>query len=167
MPERERDYRNREISWREIDQRKDRSSHVSRDREEPSARRGGKDKAEWLRKMALKEANKHFRGKQGTAAHDKAVGLLQENFGTRKFQSLAKQYLEEYGQPKDWGNRLLFLDYEDPEVVIELLRLMAADYPRRSLREQQAFLSRLRTLKTLAEDGEVREAAAEVLSGLS
>ncbi len=164
MPEKERDYRNRELSWREIDQHKDRSSHVSRD---PLLTGKKKDKAEWLRKMALKEANKHFQGKQGTLAHEKAVGTLQEHYGSRKFQALAKQYLEEYGLPKDWGNQFLFLDYPDPEVVIELLRLMADRYPERSLREQQAFLSKLRTLKTLAEDGEVQDEAAEVLSSLS
>ena len=117
--------------------------------------------------MALKEANKHFQGKQGTPAHEKAVGLLQENFGTRKFQTLAKQYLDEYDLPKHWGTQFLFLDYDDPGVVIDLLNQMSADYPERSLREQQAFLSKLRTLKTLAEDGEVQDRAEEVLDSLS
>jgi len=164
MPERERDYRNREISWREIDQRKDQSSHVSR---EPRLVGKKKDQAEWIRKMALKEANKHFQGKQGTPAHEKAVGLLQENFGTRKFQTLAKQYLDEYELPKHWGTQFLFLDYDDPEVILDLINQMAAVYPERSLREQQAFISKLRTLKAMAEDGEVRDQAAEVLDSLS
>jgi len=163
MPERERDYRNREITWSEIDKRKNRSHHVS---EEPRPTRKNKEKADWLRKMALKEANKHFQGKQGTPAHEKTMGILQESFGTRKFQILAKQYLDEYGLPKHWGNQFLFLDYEDPEVVIELMQTMAANYPERSLREQQAFVSRLRTLKTLAEDGEVRDQAEQILDSL-
>ena len=125
-----------------------------------------KEKADWLRKLALKEAHKHFQGKQGTPAHEKAIGLLQENYGTRKFQTLAKQYLDEYGQPKHWGTQF-FLDYDDPEVVIDLLNQMAAVYPERSLREQQSFVSKLRTLKTMAEDGEVRDRADEVLESLS
>jgi hypothetical protein len=166
MSERDEEDRERERpSWREIDQRKDRSSHVVR---EPRPARGGKKgKDEWLRKMALKEANKHFRGKQGTAGHEKAVSALHEHYGTRKFQTLAKQYLEEYGLPKQWGPQFLFLDFGNPEVVIELLGEMAASYPGRSLREQQAFLSRLRTLKALAEDGDVQDQAAEILSSLS
>lgn len=164
MPEKERDYRNREITWSEIDKRKDRSSHVS---EDPRPFGKNKEKAEWLRKMALKEANKHFQGKQGTPAHDKAVDTLQTNLGGKKFQGLAKQYLDEYDLPKHWGTQFLFLDYEDPEVVIELMQTMAASYPDRSLREQQAFMSRLRTLKTLAEDEEVRERADEILDSLS
>lgn len=166
MPEKERDYRNREISWREIDQRKDRSSHVSGDSRPPRNKKE-KDKADWLRKMALKEANKHFQGKQGTADHENVVSTLHEQFGTRKFQVLAKQYLDEYGLPNNWGTQFLFLDYEDPEVIVGLLKKMAAAYPERSLREQQAFLSKLRTLKVLAEDGEVQDQAAEVLSELS
>lgn len=165
MSDRDEEDRERERpSWREIDQRKDRSSHVSKG---PRPTRGKKGKDEWLRKMALKEANKHFRGKQGTAAHEKAAGTLLENFGSRKFHPLAKQYLEEYGLPTHWGTQFLFLDYEDPEVVVELLKKMAAVYPERSLRDQQAFLSKLRTLKAIAEDGEVQDEAAEVLSSLS
>ena len=77
MPEKERDYRNREITWSEIDKRKDRSSHVS---EDPKPFGKNKEKADWLRKMALKEANKHFQGKQGTPAHDNAVDALAEKF---------------------------------------------------------------------------------------
>jgi hypothetical protein len=164
MPERERDYRNRETTWSEIDKRKNRSRHVS---EDPQPFGRNKDKADWLRKMVLKEANKHFRGKQGTPAHEKAVSALHEHFGTKKFNTLAKKYLEEYGLPKDWGNQFLFLDYEDPEVTIELLKVMSQKYPERSMREQQAFLSKLRTLKAIAEDGDVRDEAAEVLSSLS
>ena len=164
MPEKERDYRNREISWSEIDQRRDRSRHVARD-SEPTGKK--KEKADWLRKLALKEANKHFQGKQGTPAHDKAVDVLQKNLGNKKFQGLAKQYLEEYGQPKYWGTQFLFLDYDDPDVVIDIMQKMREIFPDRSLREQQAFLSKLRTLKALAEDGEVQEEAAEILSTLS
>jgi hypothetical protein len=164
MSERDEEDRERERpSWREIDQRKDRSSHVSKG---PRTTRGGKGKEEWLRKMALKEANKHFQGKQGTAAHEKAVDTLLENFGSRKFQTLAKQYLDEYGLPTHWGPQFLFLDYEDSGVVIELLKKMAAAYSERSLRDQQAFLSKLRTLKAIAEDGEVQAEAAEILFAL-
>lgn len=165
MSERDEEDKKRERpSWREIDQRKDRSSHVSRDRSSTPKKKG---KAEWLRKMALKEANKYFQGKQGTPAHGKVVSTLQSHFGTRKFNPLAKKYLEEYGLPKEWGTQFLFLDYPDPEVVMELLRHMAASYPERSLREQQGFLSKLRTLKVIAEDGDVQDQAAEVLSSLS
>jgi hypothetical protein len=166
MSERDEEDRARERpSWREIDQRKDRSSHISREPKPSQGKKKGKD--EWLRKMALKEANKHFRGKQGTPAHDKAVSALHEHFGTRKFQTLAKQYLKEYGLPEQWGPQFLFLDYEDPEIVLDLLQTMASSYPGRSLREHQAFLSKLRTMKTLAEDGAVQDQAAEILSSLS
>jgi hypothetical protein len=164
MPEKERDYRNREITWSEIDKQKNRSRHVS---EDPKPFGKNKEKAEWLRKMALKEANKHFQGKQGTPAHEKAVDTLQKNLGNKKFQDLAKQYLDEFGLPKHWGTQFLFLDYDDPEVVIELLNQMVAVYPDRSLREQQGFVSRLRTLKAMAEDGEVRDRADEILDSLS
>jgi hypothetical protein len=164
MSERDEEDRERERpSWKEIDQRRDRSRHTAR---APS--RGGKksQKDEWLRKMALKKANQFFQGKQGTPEHEKRVAELLQHFGTKKFFSLAKKYLEDFGSPKHWGIQFLFLDYPDPAVVIDILNQMAALFPERSPREQQAFLSKLRNLSSLAEDGEVLDRAAELLSSL-
>ena len=44
---------------------------------------------------------------------------------------------------------------------------MARLHPTRTPREQQAFVSKLRTLSALAEDPEVQERASELLSSLS
>jgi hypothetical protein len=157
-PEREK------LSWREIDQRRDGSRHVART-ERPAARPGS-PRAERLRRQALKEAHKVFEGKQGTPEHQKAVRELHRHFGTKKFLSLARQYLREYGQPRDWALLFLLLDLPDPEVVVSFLEKMAALFPSRTLREQQAFLSKLRTLSALAEEPDVRETAEELLPGL-
>jgi hypothetical protein len=166
MSERDEEDRQRErLSWREVDKRKDGSRHVAPE-SAPKGKRQSQ-KAEWLRKMALKEANKVFQGKQGTPRHEAAVSELQQHFGTKKFQSLARKYLEDFGVPQHWGTRFLFLDYEDPEVVSELLQDMVSQYPERSPREQQALISKLRTLAALAEDPEVQDRAAELLSSLS
>ena len=62
------------LSWREIDQRRDRSSHVS----------GGKSykerslKSDWAKKQHLREAEKFFQGKKGTEAYKKAYTALNE-----------------------------------------------------------------------------------------
>jgi hypothetical protein len=165
MSERDEEDRKRErLSWKEIDKRKDGSRHVAPESTPKGKRKA--QKAEWLRKMALKEANKVFRGKQGTPQHETAVSELQQYFGTKKFNGLAKKYLEEFGVPKQWGTQFLFLDYEDPEVVNDILHHMAGQYTERSPHEQQALISKMRTLSVLAEDSETQELAAQFLSSL-
>jgi hypothetical protein len=152
-------------SWREIDQRRDGSRHVSRG-ERPAARPGS-PQAERLRQRALQAANKVFEGKQGTPAHQKLADALHRHFGSKKFSPLVKAYVKEYGLPRDWGLLFLFLDFPDPAISTGSLEQMARLHPARSPREQQAFLSKLRTLATLAEDPEVQEQASELLSSLS
>lgn len=156
-PEREK------LSWREIDQRRDGSRHVVR--EKPRARPGS-PRAERLRQQALKEAHKVFEGKQGTAEHQKAVQELHRHFGTKKFQTLTRQYLKEFGPPRDWAVLFLLLDLPDPEAVGSFLNKMADLFPSRTLREQQAFISKLRTLAALADDPAVQETAEELLQSL-
>ncbi len=160
-PEREK------LSWREIDQRRDGSRHVARG-ERPAARPGTSraERAERLRRQALKEAHKVFEGKQGTPEHQKAVQELQRHFGTKKFQTLARKYLKDYDQPRDWGLLFIMLDLPDEETVVSFLEAMAALFPSRTLREQQAFLSKLRTLAALADDPAVQETAEELLQQL-
>jgi hypothetical protein len=158
-PERER------LSWREIDQRRDGSRHVSRG-ERPAARPGS-PQAERLRQRALQAAEKVFQGKQGTPAHQKLADALQRHFGSKKFPPLVREYVKEYGLPRDWGLLFLFLDFPDPSVSTGSLEQMARLHPTRSLREQQAFLSKLRNLSALAEDPEVQEQASQLLSSLS
>ena len=166
MPSRDKDSSERERpSWREIDQRRDGSRHVSRG-ERPAAR-PGTPQAERLRQRALQTANKVFQGKQGTPAHQKAADALHRHFGGKKFNPLVKEYVKEYGLPRDWGLLFLFLEFPDPSISTASLEQLARLHYTRSLREQQAFLSKLRTLSALADDPEVQEQASELLSSLS
>ena len=117
-------------SWREIDQRRDGSRHVSRG-ERPAARPGS-PQAERLRQRALQAANKVFQGKQGTPAHQKLADALHRHFGGKKFTPLVKAYVKEYGLPRDWGLLFLFLDFPDPSISTGSLEQMARLHPTRS-----------------------------------
>ena len=134
-----------------------------------SGRRSGREapRAERMRQRALQEAHKVFQGKQGTPAHQKAADALHRHFGSKKFPPLVREYVKEYGLPRDWGLLFLFLDFPDPSISTGSLELLARLHPTRSPREQQAFLSKLRTLAALAEDPEVQDQASELLSSLS
>ena len=60
MGRRDDDEDREKLSWREIDQMRDRSRHVSR---EPKSYRERSLKSEWAKKQHLKEAEKYFLGR--------------------------------------------------------------------------------------------------------
>lgn len=150
-------------SWREIDRRKDRSSHVSRDR---SARRGKSPQSSWLQKQYRQEAEKLFMGKKGSDKHRAAHSAIYESHGTAQFAKVVKTYLEEYGLPEDWSTLSLLLDYDDPAVVREAIGGLRMQYEARTGLEKQGFRSKLEILAMTTRDEDLREFLEEVLLAL-
>lgn len=149
-------------SWREIDQRRDRPG----ERQAPAERRLPKKQAEWVRKMVLKQAEALFKGKRGRPEYQKALKELEAAHGTKKFQPLARKFLEEYGLPEEWGTLNLLLDFPEPQVVVEVLKALAAQAGERSRVEQQGFKGRLQILALTSPAVEVRREAEELLADL-
>ena len=67
------------LSWREIDNLRNRSRHVSSD---SKSYRERTLKTDWARKQHLREAEKFFSGKKGTEAYKEAHAGLHEKYGT-------------------------------------------------------------------------------------
>ncbi|MBW1990594.1 MAG: hypothetical protein JRI59_00415 [Deltaproteobacteria bacterium] len=149
-------------SWREIDARRDRphSRPLAKERRLP------KKQAEWVRKMALRQAEALFKGKRGRPEYQTALRELEEAHGTKKFPAVAKKFLQEYGLPEEWGILNLLLDVPEPEVVTEVLRVMASQVASRSLVEKQGFKGRLQILALTNADAEVRQEAEEIMASL-
>ena len=145
-------------SWREIDQRRDRPG-----RREPARPRLPKKQAEWVRKLALRQAEALFQGKRGRPEYQRAVKELEKVHGTKKFAAVARKFLSEYGLPEEWGTLTLLLDYPEAAVVLEVLAALAAQWEGRSRVEQQGFGGRLRVLALTSRDEEVRRLAEELL----
>jgi hypothetical protein len=137
------------LSWSEIDKLRNRSRHVSRERGSFQERRLQSD---WARRQHLREANKFFLGKKGTAAYKKAHAALHEGYGTPAFQESAKKFIQDFGLPDDWGTLLLLLDLPEPKWVSEALQILKGMYEKRSLLEQKGFKAKLRILATTARD---------------
>ena len=151
------------ISWREIDRRKDRSPYAPK--EEPKDRVRSR-RSEWVMKKYRKEADKLFMGKKGTKKHLKALGDLDRLHGTEQFEAAVKAYLDQYGLPDDWSTLSLVLDCSDPETVGEALKAMRPQYERRSLMEQQGFKAKLDILAMTTRNGDLRDLAEETLKSL-
>lgn len=149
-------------SWREIDARRDRQSSRPARKE----RRLPKKQAEWVRKMALRQAEALFQGKRGRSEYQTALKELEAAHGTKKFSTTAKKFLQEYGLPEEWGVLNLLLDFPEPEVITEVLRVMAAQAASRSLVEQQGFKGRLQILALTNSDATVRQEAEEIMASI-
>src|SRR5512140_3463771 len=106
MPPRDDDERERP-SWREIDQRRDRSGgqRPARQAKVP------KQQAEKVRLEALAQAEALLKGKRVRPEYQTALRKLEEKHGTKQFAVYAKKFLEEYGLPEEWGALTRLLDY--------------------------------------------------------
>ena len=150
-------------SWREIDRRRDRSRHVSRDE------RSSKEKSlrsTWAKEQYLKKVDKFFQGKKGGKEHKAALNAIHNNYGTNKFASSVKKYLEEYGIPEDWSTLMLLLDFKDDEVLLEVIEVMKALAPERSPMERHGFRDKLEILSLTASSSQVITLAESVLKEL-
>lgn len=149
------------LSWREIDKRRDRPGERPPTQERPS-----KKQAEWVRKMALQQAEALFRGKRARPEYQKALKELEAARGTKKFVAVARKFLEEYGLPEEWGALNLLLDFPDAEVAGQALQAMAAMAEKRTRVEQQGFKGRLQVLQLTSPLVAVRRLAGELLENI-
>ena len=159
MPPKRNDEERERPSWREIDQRRDGSSH--RPKAPPPV---PKAQAEVIRKQALAQAEALFKGKRSRPEYQTDLKKLEAGHGTKKFPALAKKFLEEYGLPEEWGALTRFLDYNDPGAGVAVLQAMAGQLERRSRVEKQGFKGRLQVLALTSPHGEIRRAAEDILA---
>jgi hypothetical protein len=157
-PSRDDDERER-LSWREIDQRRERPGQRTPARERPA-----KKQAELLRKLALQQAEALFTGKRGRPEYQKALKELEATRGTKKFIPTVRKFLEEYGLPAEWGALNLLLDFPDAAVASQALQAMADQFKGRSRVEQQGFKGRLKVLHLTSGLAPVRKLAEELLN---
>lgn len=149
------------LTWKEIDQRRDRQQHQG-----PKKARLPKKEAERVRQEALRQAEALFKGKRGRPEYQTALRELEAHHGTKKFPTYVKFFLQEYGLPEEWGALNRLLDYPEAAVVAAVLQAMAAQAGSRSRVERQGFKGRLQVLALTSPHLEVRRQAEEILTGL-
>jgi hypothetical protein len=157
-PERDEEERERP-SWREIDQKRDRPGAFKAEKRP----RQPQKQAELVRQQALKQAEALFKGKRARPEYRAALRQLEGFHGTKKFMAGAKKFLAEYGLPEEWGVLNLLLDYSDPGVVEEVLKVMGAQAASHSRVEQQGFKGKVRILALTSPHSGLRAAAQELL----
>ena len=146
-------------NWRDIDRRRDRSRHVSRDetsRKEKSLRSGR------AKQQYLKEVDKFFQGEKGGKEHKTALDAIHRHYGTAKFASAVKKYLKKYGIPDDWSTLMLLLDYKEDEVLAQTIEALREIAPDRSLLERQGFKNKLEILTFTTASSQITSRAEKV-----
>ena len=164
MKHRDDDDDREKLSWREIDRMRDGSRHVSggaKSYQERTLR------SAWAKKQHLKKAEKFFQGRKGTDAYKAADTALHEKYGTPDFQEAAKNFLQQFGLPDEWGSLLLVLDFHEPKWVKEALAALKGMYEKRSLLEQKGFKGKVKVLVMTTADKGVRLEAEKILDELS
>ena len=151
------------ISWREIDRRRERSPYAPK---EAPRQRERSQRSEWMKKQYRKEADKLFMGKKGTKKHQKALGDIDRYHGTDQYETVVKAYLDQYGLPDDWNTLSLLLDYSDPAKVSEVITSMRNLYDGRTPMEKQGFKAKIDILAMTAKDSDLRDCAEEILGTL-
>jgi hypothetical protein len=146
-------------SWREIDQRRDGSSH--RGKAPPPV---PKAQAESVRQQALAQAEALFKGKRARPEYQTDLKKLEAAHGSKKFPVLAKKFLQEYGLPEEWGALTRLLDYDDPTAGVAVLQSMAGQVERRTRVEKQGFKGRLQVLSLTSPHAVIRRAAEDILT---
>ena len=146
-------------SWRDIDRKRDRSRHVSRDEQSRSEK---SLQSTWAKDQYLKEVDKLFQGKKGSKEHKAALNAIHNNYGTSKFASSVKKYLEKYGIPDDWSTLMLLLDYKDDEVLVQVIDALKDIAPERSRVERQGFKDKLEILAITASSSTIISLAEKV-----
>lgn len=122
-------------------------------------------RAEQATAAYLKEADKLFGSGPGGAAGEALARGVSEAHGTPGFTDACRAYREAAGMPGDASLLSLFLDADDPALVAETIRTLAAGHDAGSLQLSRGIKSQLRVLEQSSDD-DVAYEAEELLARL-
>ncbi len=149
-------------SWREIDKKRDRSSHVKHEQREK--REAPKDR--WNIGRHKKALDQLFKGDKGTIEHEKLHNKIHKSYGSPAFAQTAVKYIEKYGPPDDTSTLLLLLDVKDVEIMLLMIEKLRETYQGVSPREKEDIRRKLSILALTDRSEDVKERASEVLEEL-
>jgi hypothetical protein len=110
--------------------------------------------------------DKFFQGEKGGKAHKAALDAIHRHYGTGKFASAVKKYLQKYGIPDDWSTLMLLLDHKDEEVLVQVIEALKEIAPERSPVERQGFKDKLEIMSITASSSQISSLAQRVAEEL-
>lgn len=149
-------------SWREIDKKRDRSSHVSGPKKEK--KETGQDR--WNTGRQREALDRLFLGEKGTPEHEKLYNNIHKTYGTNRFLGAVQKYLDKFGTPNDVSTLLLFLGSKDAGLTLLAIDKLHDIGPTITQREKEDARRKLSMLALTEKSGDVKERAAEVADEL-
>jgi hypothetical protein len=145
-------------SWRDIDKKRDRSSHVGREKQElkePAADR-------WNTGRHKKALERLLMGDKGTPEHEKLYKKIHKSYGAPAFPESVRTYVEKYGPPDDVSTLLLSLDTRDVPLTLLIMEKLEQVYAKASNREKEDVRRKLSIISLTDRSPEVKERASEI-----
>jgi len=150
-------------SWREIDKRRDGSSHVRRE-EKQKREAGAADR--WNTGRHKKALEKLFMGEKGTLEHEKLYNKIHKSYGSSTFLSNVQKYVDTYGTPDDTSTLLLLLDSKDVRIMMLTMERLREVYRAVTAREKEDIRRKLSILSLTDRSVDVKEKASEIIEEL-
>jgi hypothetical protein len=147
-------------SWRDIDKKRDRSSHVSHD-QKGEHKKPGADR--WNTGRYKQALDKLFKGEKGTIEHEKLHKKIHKSYGSTAFAETARKYVDKYGPPDDVSTLLLVLDSKDVPLMVIVMEKLQLVYPKASDREKEDIRRKLSILALTDRSADVKERASEIV----
>jgi hypothetical protein len=151
-------------SWRDIDKKRDRSSHVAHNEKKVTERPGADRWETGRRKQALE---KLFKGEKGTVEHDKLYNKIHKSYGSSTFLQTVKTYVEKYGPPDDMSTLLLVLDSKDGPMMDLAMNRLKGIYEGLSSREKEDVRRKISIVALTDRSIDIKEMASELLEELN
>jgi len=149
-------------SWRDIDKKRDRSSHVRQERSEKSE--APKDR--WQAGRQKQALDRLFLGDKGTVEHGKLYNKLHKAYGTDRFLPAVQAYIEKYGLPDDASTLLLLMDAKEVEIKLQTIEKVREIHDTLSPREKEDVRRKISIVAMTERSADVKERAREVAEEL-
>ena len=145
-------------SWRELDKRKDRSSHVESRDSIPRSRKSSYKSN--LDRLFQKGAKKTVR------KDEKLAVKVIESQGTPEFSKLCNQYVKANGMPEDWELLMLLLEHKDPGMVEKAIEAIVPMIDTFGPERRGLLKSQLNIIEMTSKSTEVQDLAREAMEKL-
>jgi hypothetical protein len=149
-------------SWREIDKKRDRSSHVGGQKKEKKEILPDR----WNTGRQKDALDRLFLGEKGTPEYSKLYNNVHKSYGTNRFLGAIQRYMEKFGPPDDVSTLLLLLDSKEVSLVLLAIDKLRDIYATVTPREKDDARRKLSIMALTAKPEEIKESAAELLDEL-
>ena len=154
-------------TWKEIDSMRDKGTARKDTRDRHSSLERALEDPK-MRELYLKKAEELFMGVKGRPEHSKDLLAIHNSYGTTRFMTRVRHYVDTYGMPEDWGALLLLLDLKNaPDIVCKAIEALCTLIGEKGPIEQKGLKSKLKVLSLTAKDPDIRETAEAELAGIS